>query len=96
MTRTEGSPSGLWRRLGKAVYSQGYRGFKSLSLRQEETAHLYGWAVCFLRRKGFETVVLRSKTGFSEVNDRKESEPKAHFLFAVSGRGKADIPLPPP
>jgi hypothetical protein len=30
----EGSPSGLWRRLGKAVYSQGYRGFESLSLRQ--------------------------------------------------------------
>ena len=29
----EGSPSGLWRRLGKAVYWQRYRGFESLSLR---------------------------------------------------------------
>jgi hypothetical protein len=25
---------GLWRRLGKAVYPQGYPGFESLSLRQ--------------------------------------------------------------
>lgn len=30
----EGSPSGLWRRLGKAVGEQSPRGFKSLSLRQ--------------------------------------------------------------
>ena len=32
----EGSPSGLWRRLGKAVYRQRYRGFESLSLRHIE------------------------------------------------------------
>ena len=31
----EGSPSGLWRRLGKAVCGQLHRGFESLSLRQE-------------------------------------------------------------
>ena len=30
----ERSPSGLWRRLGKPVYPQGYRGFKSHPLRQ--------------------------------------------------------------
>src|SRR6185369_7027041 len=30
----ERSPSGLWRRLGKAVCGQLHRGFKSLSLRQ--------------------------------------------------------------
>lgn len=29
----EGSPSGLWRRLGKAVCGQLHRGFESLSLR---------------------------------------------------------------
>src|ERR1700722_2774898 len=33
----EGSPSGLWRRLGKAVWEQSHRGFESLSLRQPRT-----------------------------------------------------------
>ena len=35
---TEGSPSGLWRRLGKAVCGQLHRGFESLSLRQLKEA----------------------------------------------------------
>ena len=33
MYMSEGSPSGLWRRLGKAVWEQSHRGFESLSLR---------------------------------------------------------------
>lgn len=35
----EGSPSGLWRRLGKAVWEQSHRGFESLSLRQKNTRY---------------------------------------------------------
>jgi hypothetical protein len=35
----EGSPSGLWRSPGTRVYSKGYRGFESLSLRQINMAY---------------------------------------------------------
>ena len=37
----ERSHSGLVRCLGKAVYSQGYRGFESLPLRQEKGARIF-------------------------------------------------------
>lgn len=49
----EGSPSGLWRRLGKAVYPHGYRGFESLSLRHIESEYFFGFNKNERSTKGF-------------------------------------------
>ncbi len=93
---TERSPSGLWRRLGKAVYPQGYRGFESLSLRQTLKTLLKS-SVFNVFLRGIRTGVLAGALPepcfvSMPVASNKVVASKTNFVLRETRR----IPLSPP
>lgn len=65
----EGSPSGLWRRLGKAVCGQLHRGFESLSLRQAKIVCRRGLFQFAMKiRFEPESIEARDASGMSQGN----------------------------